>query len=341
MRTDSEPGVLRNRYFWAFLCVLAVVPLIVGSQSYIVHVLILCSIYAILAASWDLVSGYTGQISFAHAGLFAVGAYTAALSGVHLGMPIWGGIAGGGIVAASFGLLIGIPALRLKGHYLAITTLAFSEIFRTVMLNAVNFSGGPFGVFDYPNFKRLAASPADSRLAAYYVVVVLMAVAILAMRWVGNHSASGIVLQAIRDDEIKAESLGYDVKWFKIGAFTLSAFFAGVAGALYAYYVGVVSPVISEVYVTALVVTMVVVGGMGSIWGGVIGAFLVYALYESLRFVHPVYNLICVGLVLMLVVVFFPRGLYGGLVWSIRQGRLATHRRSLANVSRGGVDRPA
>lgn len=311
----------------ALLAGLALLPWIAGPRAFLVHVLVQCFMWSVLAASWDLLVGYTGQTSFGHAGFFALGAYTVALSNLHFGLPPWAGFVAAGFLSALFGFLLGIPGLRLRGVYLAIITLGFSEVFRIVMLNWVSFTGGPAGAYDYMTFQKMAGSTAGGRLLAYYLGLCVATLSLGFMRWLGHHSAIGMVFKGVREDEVLAESYGHNVRWYKLVAFVLSGLFAGVAGAFYALYVGTVSPVAGEVYITALAVTMVVIGGMGTIYGPAIGALLVYGATEYLRFVKPVYNLMIIGFIMMVVIVFFPRGLYGGVVWALRQARRSSQAR--------------
>jgi branched-chain amino acid transport system permease protein len=268
-------------------------------------------IWALLAASWDLLSGYTGQISFGHAGFFALGAYAAAAGTKHLDLSPWAGCAAGAMVAGVMGLGVGFPALRLRGHYLALVTLGFAEILRLVAQNWLAVTGGPFGIHDYRTFPGLPAEPLAHRQAAYWVVLAIVGGAVAAMAVVCERTRAGQAFRAIREDDVLAATLGLNTTAYKLLAFALSAAFAGLAGTLYAYYVLLVSPSVASAATTSLVIGMAVFGGLGTIWGPVLGALLLYAANEALRFVGVVYNLIVVGLVIMAFVVFLPSGLAG------------------------------
>jgi branched-chain amino acid transport system permease protein len=268
-------------------------------------------IWALLAASWDLLSGYTGQISFGHAGFFALGAYAAATATKHAGLSPWLGVPGGALLTALVGLLAGFPALRLRGHYLALVTLGLAEILRLVATNWLSLTGGPFGIHDFATFPGLPAGPIVHRQALYLVTLGFAALTTGAMLYLCERTDAGRAFRAIREDEVLAASLGIDTTRYKLLAFAASAGGAGLAGTLYAYYIGLVSPSVASAATTSFVIGMAVFGGLGTIWGPVLGALLLFALSEGLRFVGVVYNLIAVGLVIMVFVIFLPRGLAG------------------------------
>ena len=268
-------------------------------------------IWALLAASWDLLSGYTGQISFGHAGFFALGAYAAAAATKHADVSPWLGLLVGAAIAAAVGLLTGFPALRLRGHYLALVTLGLAEIIRLVAQNWLALTGGPFGIHDFRSFPGLPDGALAHRQAMYLVVVAVVVGSVAVMYQVCERTSAGQAFRAIREDEVLAQTLGIDTTRYKLLAFALSSGFAGLAGGLYAYYVQLVSPVVASAATTSLVIGMVVFGGLGTLWGPVLGALLLYGLYEGLRFVGVVYNLVAVGFVIMVFVIFFPRGLAG------------------------------
>ena len=269
------------------------------------------AIWALLAASWDLLSGYTGQISFGHAGFFALGAYAAAAATKHADVSPWLGLLVGATIAAVVGLLAAFPALRLRGHYLALVTLGLAEIIRLVAQNWMALTGGPFGIHDYRSFSGLPTAALAYRQAMYLVVIAIVAGSIVAMYQVCERTNAGKAFRAIREDEVLAQTLGIDTTRYKLLAFALSSGFAGLAGALYAYYVQLVSPSVASAATTTLIIGMAVFGGLGTLWGPVLGAVVLYGLYEGLRFVGVVYNLVAVGLVIMVFVIYLPRGLAG------------------------------
>jgi len=269
------------------------------------------AIWALLAASWDLLSGYTGQISFGHAGFFALGAYAAAAVTKHADLSPWLGLLVGATIAAAVGLLAGFPALRLRGHYLALVTLGLAEIIRLVAQNWMALTGGPFGIHDYRSFSGLPTAALAYRQAMYLIVAAVVAASIVVMYQVCERTSAGKAFRAIREDEVLAQILGIDTTRYKLLAFALSSGFAGLAGALYAYYVQLVSPSVASAATTSLIIGMAVFGGLGTLWGPVLGALVLYGLYEGLRFVGVVYNLVAVGLVIMVFVIYLPRGLAG------------------------------
>ena len=268
-------------------------------------------IWALLAASWDLLSGYTGQVSFGHAGFFALGAYTAAAASKHLGLSPWLGLALGAAVAAVVGLGTGFPALRLRGHYLALVTLALAELIRLTAQNWLAVTGGPFGIYDFGSFTGLPATGIPRAQAVYLIVAAIVGAGVGAMLYVCRRTRAGRAFRAIREDEVLAESLGINTTVYKLLAFGLSSGLAGLAGTLYAYYIQLVSPTVATAATTSLVIGMAVFGGLGTIWGPAFGALLLYAINEGLRFIGVVYNLVAVGLVIMVFVIFLPRGLAG------------------------------
>jgi branched-chain amino acid transport system permease protein len=300
----------RARVTLAAVGVAALLPVLLP-HPFVLTIATQAAIWALLAASWDLLSGYTGQISFGHAGFFALGAYGAAAATKHADLSPWLGLLVGAGVAAAVGLLTGFPALRLRGHYLALVTLGLAEIIRLVAQNWLDVTGGPFGIHDFRSLPGLPAGALLHRQAMYVVVVAIVVVSVAVMYQVCERTSAGQAFRAIREDEVLAQTLGIDTTRYKLLAFSLSSAFAGLAGGLYAYYVQLVSPVIAGAATTSLVIGMVVFGGLGTLWGPVLGALLLYGLYEGLRFVGVVYNLVAVGFVIMVFVIFFPRGLAG------------------------------
>lgn len=184
-------------------------------------------IWALLAVSWDFISGYTGQISFGHAGFFAIGAYGAAILSRDLGLSAWLGLVGAALIAASTGFLVGFPALRLRGHYLAIVTLGFAEITQLVAANGGDFTGGSFGIHDFGSFSGLPTQPLERQRAVYLVVLGIVLAATGILYFLCERTRVGRVFRAIREDQVLAQGLGIDTTRYKLLAFSVSAGTAG------------------------------------------------------------------------------------------------------------------
>ena len=225
----NEVLVLPSRIVvFLFFLLLILLPLFT-KDPYLLRILIMTSIFAILAASWDLLSGFTGQLNFGHALFFGVGAYAAAMLNLNAHIPPWGSIPLGALFAVLAGLIIGIPCLRLRGTYLALTTLAFPIILMGIVFAIPDITGGELGI---SGLERLARS----RVANYYITVVVMLVLCTAM-WKITDSNIGIIFHAIREDELAVRAAGINTTYYKLLAFCLSGFFAGISGgALRSFY---------------------------------------------------------------------------------------------------------
>jgi branched-chain amino acid transport system permease protein len=291
---------------------LFIIPL-VFPHPYLLDTLILGFMFAILAASWDLLSGYTGQLSFGHAGFLALGAYCAALLTGKLSISPWLGLLGGGVFTGLIGTMIGIPVLRVRGHYLAIVTLGFSEVIRVTAINWLSLTRGPYGFHEYTTFPGFPADPALAKPYFYYTAFGLLAVCGTVMYFICEHTQVGRAFKSIREDQTLAEALGINTTLYKVLGFSLSCFFAGIAGGFYAYYIRLVSPFVAEAINTVWAVGMVIFGGLGTLIGPIYGAIVLYGIYQAMRFVGVVYNLIAVGAVILIFVTYFPKGIWG--VW--------------------------
>lgn len=312
-------GIRHCLWFAAAVAVAAAAPF-AWPQPYLFSLLVQAAIWALIASSWDLLSGYTGQISFGHSGFFALGAYTAAGLALHLHWTPWAGLAAAAVLSCAVGLGVGFPALRLRGHYLALVTLGFAEILRLVAQNWLDVTGGPFGMHDFGTFPGLPADLLSRNEVLYLLVLGFVAVSIALMLIVCEHTNAGNAFRAIREDQVLAESHGINIRFYKLYAFGLSAALTGLAGGLYAFSIGLVDPNLSSAATSAMILGMAVFGGLGTIWGPALGAVLLFLLSEGLRFIGVVYNLIGFGLVIMVFVIFVPRGLAG--IRRYRRGRL-------------------
>jgi len=296
----GEVLVLPSRII-VFLFFLGVLLLPIFIQDpYLLRILILSSIFAILAASWDLLSGFTGQMNFGHALFFGVGAYTAALLNLHVHIPPWGSIPLGALAAVLAGLIIGIPCLRLRGTYLALTTLAFPIILMGIVFAIPDITGGELGV---SGLDRLSGS----RVSDYYVTVVLM-LALCTIMWKITDSNTGIIFHAIREDELAVRTAGINTTRYKLLAFCLSSFFAGISGGLYAHFMRIAGPSNLEISMSFTVVIWAVFGGIVTIYGPVGAVFILFPLLEFLRF-WPEYRMLMFALVILLILLYMPEGL--------------------------------
>jgi branched-chain amino acid transport system permease protein len=251
----------------AIVTALVAVPLLLLSllaDAYALHVLTICFYYVILAASWNLLAGVTGQFSLAHQAFAALGAYGSGLLIRHLGAPLWASIPFGVVLAALLGYALGRIVLKMRAIYLAIATWAFAETIHILLTAAYRFTRGELGL-TVPGLYR-NVGPA----AYYYTFLALALVSILAMYLIVQ-SPLGFFMRAIKDDELRAESLGIDTVRIKILIFTVSSAFAGLAGAFYAHYTLVLSPQMADFSEMAKLIIMVVVGGLGSFAGPLIG----------------------------------------------------------------------
>jgi len=284
----------------ALLALVAVAPVVV-SNDYWLGVLIVSMYFVLLAGGWNLLAGYTGQFSLAPATFAMIGAYGTGLLAYHWQISPWIGIPAGIVAAAIVGMALGRIVMRLRGPYLALTTLSFAEIMRIIIGNSYEFTRGDLGL-SVPGLT-------DNRLVWYYVflaVVVLMQLGLYALL----KSRAGLYLMAIRDDEIGAASRGVNTVFWKTASFTLSTALSGLAGVLYAHFSGLVSPELGLILQTGLVICMVFIGGIASLIGPVIGAFLVYLSSEALREVGGI-QLIVFALLVILIARFFREGLWG------------------------------
>jgi len=246
------------------------------------HLLIMSGIYIILALSLNLLLGYAGLFSVGHGAFYGIGAYTAAILATKLGFPFWGEILAAACVAGFFGFLIGFPTLRLRGDYLALATFGFAVILYSVFNNWDALTRGPLGIRGIPRVAFLGLEFKD--LWSYAILVgIFVFITIFCIRRF-TRSAFGKVLEAIREDDIAALAIGKNIARFKVLAFIISAFFAGVAGVLYAHYVTFIDPASFVIQESFLIFSMVIFGGMGSIGGSVLGAAILVILPEALRY---------------------------------------------------------
>lgn len=273
---------------------------LLSRDPYLLRILILSSIFAILAASWDLLSGFTGLMNFGHALFFGVGAYTAALLNLHARIPPLGSIPLGALAAVLTGLIIGIPCLRLRGTYLALTTLAFPIILMGIVFAIPGVTGGELGV---SGLSRLTGS----RLWDYYVTVSLM-LGLCSLMWKITDSNTGVILHAIREDEVAARAAGINTTRYKLMAFSLSGFFAGISGGLYAHFMRIAGPSTLEVSLSFTVVIWAVFGGIVTIYGPVAAVFILFPMLEFFRF-WPEYRTLMFAAVILLILLYMPDGL--------------------------------
>jgi branched-chain amino acid transport system permease protein len=298
LKTDRN--AVEFRLSLALLALVALIPATV-SNPYWLGVIIVSMYFALLAAGWNLLAGYTGQFSMAPACFAMIGAYASGLLSYHWNVSPWIGLPAAIIVSAAIGMVLGRIVMRLRGPYLALTTLSFAEIMRLVIGNSYSFTRGDLGL----NVPGLF----DSRLVYYYVFVGVL-VAVQTGLFLLLRTKAGLYLRAIRDDEIAAASRGVDVVFWKTAAFTMSTAMSGLAGALYGGFSQLVSPELGLIAQTGLVICMVVIGGIGSLIGPLLGAFLVYASSEALREVGGV-QLIVFSFLVIVFARFYREGLWG------------------------------
>ncbi|HTY25010.1 MAG TPA: branched-chain amino acid ABC transporter permease [Desulfomonilaceae bacterium] len=310
---------------WALgAAALIALPLVVRDR-YFLHLLVTAGIFVLLASSWNLLAGYAGQLNLGHAAFYGIGAYTSAILATKLGITPWLGLFAGGFVSALFGLMLGVPSLRLSGPYLAITTIGFSEILRLVAMNWVQLTRGSLGLYGIPPFTPIRLGSwleiqFRSEISCYYLLLVLVCASLVIFRRL-IRSEFGLSLESLREDEIGAASIGVNISGYKLAVFTISAFFAGLAGAFFAHYQRLVSPDTLSLGETFTILTMTMLGGLGTLLGPVVGAVLLTFLSEGLRFLEDMVKLdvrmIIYG-VLLIVTILFMRGGIVGLLNSLR-----------------------
>ena len=284
-------------------------------MEYILHILVISGIYIILTISLNLIVGFTGLPSMGHAAFSCIGAYTSALLALNMGLSPWIGLLVGACVAALSGVVIGYPSVRLKGDYLALTTFGLGVIVYSIAKNWVSLTRGPMGLPGIPGFSIFGFQL--SEIWSYLLLVLVsVIVTVFIIKRIVN-SPFGRILRSIREDEIASEVLGKNISKYKLLVFIIGAFFAGIAGSLYAHYITFIDPSSFTVMESITILLMVIFGGMGSISGSVVGAVILVVFPELLRFLGipssiaaPVRQMIY-GLLLIILMLKRPRGLMG------------------------------
>lgn len=281
-----------------------------GFSPYIMRIIILTGIYTILASSLNLLTGFTGQVSLGHAAFYGIGAYASALIAIDLGMPYMVSLIMAGVIAGLAAFLIGVPTLKLEGTYLSIVTLGFCEIMRLVELNWMDVTRGPLGLPGIP-CPEIFGFAIDTDTRYYYLIIILVFICLITIHNIIN-SRTGRALISIKEDELASEAMGVNTFKYKMIAFTTSAFFAGIAGSFYAHYVTYIDPQSFTFDESIQILSMVILGGMGSIPGAIIGAVILVSVPELLRSVQE-YRMVIYGLVLVIMMLTRPQGILGDI----------------------------
>jgi len=281
---------------------------IVYPKSYVMGVMCRILMYMILAGSLNVINGYSGQFNIGHAGFFCIGAYTEAILATRLGMSFWIALPLGGLMAAAIGLLVAMPTLKLRGTYLAIVTLGFSEIIRLVALNWEGLTGGPVGIKGIP--APLFFGFKVSRSIHYYYIFLGLVVLFFFTTYRVVNSRVGRAWLSIREDELAARSLGVETRFYKATNFMYGAFWAGIAGAAFAPYFKFISSDIFSLDEGFNILSMVIIGGQGTLLGPAVGSVIVNFLTEFLRPISQ-YRLVVYALLIILMMWLRPQGLVG------------------------------
>jgi len=295
-----EENITQKRMlFYAIPILLFLFP-VLTSNYYILTILITANIYAIFAASWDLLGGVTGQFSLGHALFFGVSAYMSGALNLYLGLSPWFSIPLGGAFGVLIGFLVALPSLRLKGAYFAITSLIFPGILGTLILMYPDITGGDSGLYGL-------SSISSEILITYYASLILMIGSIFVLLRIAT-SNLGLIFRSIRDDEDAAEATGINTTKYKFYSFAISGFFAGIAGGFQAHLLMFVGPYIFNAFYSFQAILFAALGGIGTIIGSMGGAYLMIILNEVLRDIAE-FRVIVTAIVMLLVFRFLPRGL--------------------------------
>jgi branched-chain amino acid transport system permease protein len=293
-------------------------------MDYIIHILIMICIYSILGVSFNLILGYTGLIAMCHAAFFGIGAYTAALLGIHFGVNFLIGIVAGMVVTGIIGLLVALPAIRVRDEYLIVTTLALLMIIYTVMMNWIDVTRGAAGLTGIPR-PRLFGLEISTPTQFLPLMAIFGLLCFLISRRIVT-SPFGRALKALREDEVAAQALGKNITSFKIRVFVSGGALAAVAGGLFAHYMAYISPFYFTLTESIFIFAVVIIGGAANLWGPVVGAILLVSITEALRFmaISPLIvgftRQIAYGLILVLFMCFRSQGLLGEFGRKRREG---------------------
>ncbi len=306
VRILKEPGI-----YIPFLIVVALFALIFPwiFSTYQTNIMVTALMYIVLGLGLNIVVGVAGLLDLGYVAFYAVGAYSYALLNMHYGLGFWTVLPIGGLLAASFGILLGFPVLRLRGDYLAIVTLGFGEIIRLILENWNNFSQGPSGISNIPRpgIFGLHLSLDQSITYLYYLVIAMVLFTIFVVNRLQN-SRIGRAWFALREDEIACQAMGIDKTRTKLTAFALGAFWAGMVGVFFAAKTTFVNPASFTFLESAIILCIVVLGGMGSIVGVILAALILILMPEYLR-AFSNYRMLVFGAVLVAMMIFRPQGL--------------------------------
>jgi branched-chain amino acid transport system permease protein len=319
---------------WAIAAAAAVAAPLALQDPFLLHLCILVAMWTLLGSAWNVLGGFAGQVSFGHAALFGIGAYTTILLYLEAGVAPWWGIPAGGVLAAAAALPIGLIAFRLRGPYFSLSTLALAEIARLAALNWESLTDGPVGLLitDLPPVRILGRAVDWEAKEPFFVTIAALALLGLVATWRLQRSRLGAYLVAIRENEDAAEAIGIDTVRAKVVTLALSGFLAGLGGGFYAFYFRYVDP--DAVFPIALSIEMVfiaVVGGLGTVGGPLVGAVFLTAIAEIVRARFQVGHLVFYGLFMMLAIRFMPEGIWG------RVHRLVTRRGAARGAPAGGL----
>jgi len=303
---------------WLLFALVVILVRLAVHNDYYFTLLNIIGIHALLVVGLNLLLGYAGQISLGHAAFFGLGAYTSGILTATYGLNPWLALPVGLVVAGVAAFLVGIPALKLRGYYLAMATLGFGIIVYIVLNQAQEWTGGPSGLSGIPALS-LFGFPLNTPARLYLLIWPVLGVILLLSANLVD-SRLGRALRALHDSEPAAQSLGVDTSRVKLLIFVWSALYAALAGSLYAHTLNFIAPSSFGFMFSIKLVTMVVVGGMASIWGSLLGAVVLTVLPELLVVFHD-YEIIIFGGILMVVMIFLPRGLVRGLLdlWEFRR----------------------
>lgn len=279
-------------------------------KDYYLDVLIMSGIYMLLALGLNIIVGFTGLLNLGFAAFYAIGAYTYAIVNTKLGMDFWVAVPLSAGIAALSGIALAIPALRLRGDYLAIVTLGFGEIVRLVLNNWDSLTNGPNGITGIARPSLFGISLSKLNMY-YYLVFIFVVIAAIIIRRV-ECSRIGRAWISIKENEIAASSIGINTVKYKLYAFAFGTFWAGIAGILFSSKMQFVSPESFTFMESVLILSMIIVGGLGNTYGAIAGAFILALLPEILREVQS-YRMLILGIALVLLMIFRPQGILGGL----------------------------